>query len=176
MHARRLPVKILELALWNLHGSNSVTLLLAAEPCLLQIQRSQLVLRDTSTQKMTRRNDVCHRSQSERFHPNHQPERWETRHSRNIDCSNSKGQKITTSISAASCELRLHSTAGNSLACVSEVLLMHFTQLEERDGWTSQRRVVETTHTDTSWSSSHAGLPCFLSHSDSAETYNIWHF
>lgn len=124
----------LELPLWNLHGCNSVTLLLTD---LLQVQHSHLVPCDTlgsSTQKIPQRNDICRWSQSPRFHPNHQPERWETRRSRNIDCSNSKGQKITTSISAASCELRLHSTAGNSLGCVWEVLLMRFTQREQGRG------------------------------------------
>lgn len=58
----------------------------------------------------------------------------ETRHNRNIDCSDSKHQKITTSIFAVSCELRLHLTHRNSLKCALEVLLIHFTHSQQREG------------------------------------------
>lgn len=116
-----------------------------------------------STEKIKQQqNNICSWSLSERFCPNRRPELWETRHNRNIDCSNSKRQKITTSIFAASCELRLHLTRGNSLKCVQEVLLMRFRHSEGRIHFT------ETLHTDSSYqrSSSRRRTALFVSHSN----------
>lgn len=51
-----------------------------------------------------------------------------------IDCSNSKHQKITTSILAMSCELGLHLTRGYSLQRTVQEVLMYFTHSQQRGG------------------------------------------